>query len=226
MKPKEYIKKFNFQNGFDKSKQKEFLRELAEELFATYELFDKPDDENIFDDSVDMIKQKWNSISKKIPYGLSDGLWNYFYATIIVPMKNKVCPTFVKQRKFKEESERKEREIKEARKREWREEWDKSQKGEERKFHEKILEGFAAYFEFFSSDFGNAMFGNLFDNNVVVPEDSFIYFGLTSTASEEELMQKYHEKILKVHPDRGGNKDQAVECIENKNKCLQYIKNR
>lgn len=225
MKPKEYIKKFNFQNGFDKSKQKEFLRELAEELFATYELFDKPDDANIFDDSVDVIKQKWDSISKKIPYGLSDGLWNYFYATIIVPMKNKVCPTFVKQRKFKEESERKEREIKEVRERKWKEEWEKETQEADRKFHERILEGFAAYFEFFSSSFGNSMFGNLFDD-VVAPEDSFIYFGLTSTASEEELMQKYHKKILKVHPDRGGNKDQAVECIENKNKCLQYIKSR
>lgn len=225
MKPKEYIKKFGINSGWDSSKQNSFLAELSQELIATFELFDKPDNSNIFDQSVSIIKQKWDSISKRIPFGLPDKLWNYFYATAVVPLKEKLCPTFTKQCKIKDEEERKEREMREERSRKFHEALHREYEEADRKFRESVLEGFAEYFAFFDSGFGNSMFGSLF-GRVSVPEEAFSYFGLSSDASKEDVLGMFHDKILKVHPDKGGSKELAVECIENKNKCLQYISSK
>lgn len=209
MKPKEYIKKFNLQNGWEQSQTDSFLTELTNELAATFELFNKPDDINAFNHALDQISDKWNSISKRIPFGLPDKLWNYFYATQVVLLRKLVCPTFTMQQKEKQDEYKEKQAQREAFKREKEKEWSDMFKKKERIFYESIFNDFF----------------NLFASGIVneVPENSFNYFGLQSSATEEDVLERFHEKILKVHPDKGGSKELAVECIENKNKCLSYL---
>ena len=209
MKPKEYIKKFNLQNGWDQTKTKPFLAELSNELASIVELSGKPDNIDAFNHALNQINDKWDSISKRIPFGLPDKLWSYFYAKQVIPLRKLVCPTFtMRQKKNEEEYKRKREEFK----REQEQEWEDIRKSE-RKFFESI---FNSYFGFSSSELGMS------DED---PKESFNYFGLQSSATEEEVLTQFHEKILKLHPDKGGSKELAVECIENKNKCLTYLQN-
>lgn len=214
MKPKEYIKKFNLQNGWEQSQADSFLTELTNELAATFELFGKPDDINAFNHALDQISDKWDSISKRIPFGLPDKLWNYFYATDVIGLRKMVCPTFTKRQKENEDEYRRKRREDETLKREQEQEWEDIRKKSEKAFYESC---FNDYFNFFLG-IGAALLHK-------VPENSFSYFGLQSNASEEDVLEKFHEKILKVHPDKGGSKELAVECIENKNKCMSYLQN-
>lgn len=208
MKSKEYINAFKIQNGWNSQKQKAFLSELTQELVATFELFDKPDDEHIFNVSVNMIRQKWDSISKKIPFGLPDNMWSYFYATVIVPFKKESCPTFVKQQQFKE----KERREKQERYERIYDPFETMEKEGERKYTKRLIDGFAAFLLSCYLD--------------TIPNNSFEYFDLDSNASEDDVMKAFHARLLKVHPDKGGNKEDAILCIENKNKCIQYLKSK
>ena len=38
-----------------------------------------------------VVSAKWTSISNKIPYGIPEQLWNYFYATIVCPKREELC---------------------------------------------------------------------------------------------------------------------------------------
>ena len=211
MKPKEYIKKFKFENGYNKDQQKDFFADLSRELTSIYESFEKVDDEKSFDNSVNIIMDKWKAISNKIPFGLSDGLWNFFYATNIIPIKNVFCYTF-KCRKDREKEIRNKRE--ENRKKQ--EEIFRNKEEEIfRNKEEEIKRQRKAYFE--------ALF---FASLSCIPYESFKYFNLDIKASEEQILEAFRKKVLIVHPDKGGNKEKFVECIENKNKCLEWIYNK
>ena len=209
MKPKEYIRKFNLQNGWEQSKSKPFLDELANELAATFELFDKPDDINAFDHSLDQISSKWNSISKKIPFGLPDKLWDFFFASRVAPLRESVCPTFTSQEKKKQAKYKRIEEEERQRQKEIDDYWHGVFEKENKQREE--------FFNKFSSFIMQALLGSS------IPTSSFEYFGLPCSSSMDEVMKAFHEKMLKVHPDKGGTKELAVECIENKNKCMAYL---
>ena len=94
MKPKEIIKRADLSKGFDKRGQELFFSIMVEELITSYKAFGVEDSYRHFDAAIKCVRSKWDSISNKIPHGLTDGVWAYFYASRIAPVKEKMCPTW------------------------------------------------------------------------------------------------------------------------------------
>lgn len=63
-----------------------------------YNGFGNKDSERHFDAAVKQLKIKWEAISKQVRYGLSDGLWNYFFATEVIKLKETLCPSWKERR--------------------------------------------------------------------------------------------------------------------------------
>ena len=94
MKPKEIIEKANLHRGFDKKRQELFFGIMVDELLAVYNSYGVKDSDRHFNAAVKSLRAKWDAISNKIPYGLSDGVWGFFYARYVGPLKEEMCPTW------------------------------------------------------------------------------------------------------------------------------------
>lgn len=94
MKPKEIIKRAGLEKGFNKDVQKLFFALLVEELKESYRHFGVEDSDRHFNAAVKNIRSKWDAVSMKIPYGLSEGVWKFFYASYVAPLKEDLCPTW------------------------------------------------------------------------------------------------------------------------------------
>ena len=116
MKAKEIIAQLQIQNGVQNKKQKEFFAILIKELNDIYQSFGNKDSERHFDAAVKTLYSKWTSISNQIKTGLTDGLWNYFYATEIIKLKTELCPSWA-ERKHTEHEKYEERKMKREAKR-------------------------------------------------------------------------------------------------------------
>lgn len=105
MKPKEIIEKLDLAKGVKprSKKQDQLLDVMLEEIESAYQNFNSEDNARLFDCSVKIVYHKWQSISNKIVRGLSDGLWSYFYASKIVPLKRKLCPTWASEKDKKQD---------------------------------------------------------------------------------------------------------------------------
>ena len=100
MKTKEIIAKLDIQDGLrGKEKQDKFLSIMLDELREIYNRFQQKDSERHFNVSVKELRQKWDGVSKKINRGLSDGLWNFFFAAHVIKLKEELCPTWAKKQK-------------------------------------------------------------------------------------------------------------------------------
>lgn len=111
MKTKEIIATLQIQSGVSAKKQTQFFSVLVKELEEYYNGFGQKDSERHFDAAVKQLRIKWESISKQIRYGLSDGLWNFFFATEVIKLKETLCPSW-KQRKDIEHAKYEERKRK------------------------------------------------------------------------------------------------------------------
>ena len=96
MKPKEIIEQANLSKGFNKKNQDVFFKIMSDELLTSYDSYGVKDSDRHFDAAVKTLRSKWDGISKKIPYGLTDGVWGFFYARYAAPMKEELCPTWKK----------------------------------------------------------------------------------------------------------------------------------
>ena len=100
MKTKEIIAKLDIQAGLrGKEKQDQFMSIMLDELREIYNRFKQKDSERHFNVSVKEVRQKWDGVSKKINRGLSDGLWNFFFAAHVIKLKEELCPTWAKKQK-------------------------------------------------------------------------------------------------------------------------------
>lgn len=199
MKPKEYIEKYGIQGGWNPKKQQDFLSDLTSELLAFCEYNKAENNIKGFDNSVKVIRMKWDSISNKIRFGLPEGMWRYFYATVIVKVREELCPADVARR---------EKELEER-----RAEWERRKKIKER---EKL---------FWDYLFRESMYERLFISILTLsatPTESFTFMELPTTASEDDIKTKFRELAMKYHPDKGGDKDKFTALLEHKNKCLKW----
>ena len=98
MKTKEIIASLQIQGGVSAKKQKQFFAILVKELEEIYNGFGNKDSERHFDAAVKQLRIKWSSISKQVRYGLSDGLWNFFFATEVIKLKETLCPSWKERR--------------------------------------------------------------------------------------------------------------------------------
>lgn len=100
MKTKEIIAKLDIQGGLrGKEKQDKFMAIMLDELREIYNRFNQKDSERHFNVSVKELRQKWDGISKKMNRGLSDGLWNFFFAAHVIKLKEELCPTWAKKQR-------------------------------------------------------------------------------------------------------------------------------
>lgn len=194
MKPKEYIEKHCMMSG--KFSHELFIEDLTSELLAFCELYKANDNIKGFDNSVKVVRMKWDAISNKIPYGLPDSLWKYFYAAKVSKLREELCSREMSARKERTEEYKR---IKEERSR-----WYKHDVFEDyqRSFWDRV----ASMFIFLKG----------------IPTASFDYFGLTTKCTEDEIKSAYRKKSLELHPDKGGNQESFILCTEHKNKCLKW----
>jgi len=96
MKPIEFIKRYGLDKGtnFDRSAFKE---DLTSEFIAFLELNKAKDNIKGFDNSVKVIKMKFDAINNKTLGDISS-FWGFFFAAVIVPLREQLCPAVTKRR--------------------------------------------------------------------------------------------------------------------------------
>lgn len=197
MKTKEYLDKYNLHKGWNTKIQNEFISDMTSELEAQLMLNKAEDNIRGFNNALRCLKMKWDSISKKIPYGIPEGLWNYFFATVVASLREQMCPREMKRQ----------REIREERQRRYEE-----RKKMEHDFMEEMYQAHMNYWK------------NLLAHIVLasMPMDSFEYLGLTVDATPDDIQKKFRELALKAHPDRGGSQEKFIELTNHRNRCLKW----
>jgi len=195
MKPKEYLEKYDL----TKSKNHNlFLDDLTNELLSLLEVGRSLDGElNIktFENSLRVIRQKWDAISNKIPFGLTEGLWEYFYATKICKIRKELFPEVVANReKIREEKQRRYDEYKSI-------------------FEED------SFFDRFQNLF------KLLSGHDIKPIEAYTVLGFSESdeVAIDDVSKRYRELSLKCHPDRGGSQEQFIKITEAKNRVINFI---
>lgn len=205
MKPKEFIEKYNLNKGWNKFKQNEFLNDMTSELLALLETYHAENNIKGFDNAVNVIRMKWDAIDKKIPFGIPEKLWGYYFATTIAKIREQMCPAEMQHRR--EEAAKRKAEW-ERRKRE-REEW-------EREMYGDWFDGFSSFYERLAA---------MYLRMNAKPVECFVTLGLFEDASEDDVKKAYRKLSLETHPDRGGDKDKFIAVTEAKNKIMSWFEN-
>lgn len=197
MKTKEYLDKYNLHKGWNTKIQNEFISDMTSELEAQLMLNKAEDNIRGFNNALRCLKMKWDSISKKIPYGIPEGLWNYFFATVVAPLREQMCPREMQRR----------REIQEER---------KARYEERRKMeHDFMEEMYQSYMNYWKNLLAHIVLASM-------PMDSFEYLGLTVDATPDDIQKRFRELALKAHPDRGGSQEKFIELTNHRNRCLKW----
>ena len=202
MKPKDFIEKYNLSRGWNKYKQNEFLTDMTSELLALLETYHAENNIKGFDNAVNVIRMKWDAIDKKIPFGIPEKLWGYYFATTIAKIREQMCPEQMARRR---EEAAKRKEDYERRKR-WREEMEREMYGD---FFGSFYERLAA----------------MYLQIVAKPTEAFATLGLDDNATAEDVAKAYRKLSMETHPDRGGDKDKFIAVTEAKNKCMSWFEN-
>lgn len=208
MKPKDFIEKYNLNRGWKTFIQDEFLTDMTSELLALLETYH--DEKNIkgFDNAVNVIRMKWDAISKKIPYGIPEKLWGYYFATTIAKIREQMFPKEMAKR----------REDAEKRKAEW------ERRKAEREYWNKGFD----YWERLSNNWYESFFFGLAMEFLKInrkPTQAFATLGLDDNATVEDVQKAYRTLSMEHHPDRGGDKEKFIAITEAKNKCLNWLNN-
>lgn len=193
MKTKQYLEKYGLSstNKFDHG---EFVKDLSSELLGLLELNKALDNIKGFDNAVRCVRMKFDAISNKtVGGGLPEPLWSYFYATVIVKLREEMCPKEMAARKAAAQARKEAYERKKS-----------------------FYDGF--FDDLWSRQFLAAIFASK-----SAPEQEYAILGLTTAATSEEIMSAYRKLILTAHPDRGGSQDEFIKITEAKNVCLAWV---
>lgn len=194
MTTKDYVKKYQLDKS-DKFNHSEFVQDLASDLIVLLEMNKANDNLKGFDNAIRCIRMKFDAIRNKTLGILPDKLWNYFYATVVVKLREEMCPLDMQRR----------RKLQEERKQEY----------EKRK---RIDEEFNDYF--WSRNFYSFLFNTKVSNK---PIESFNILGLNENATEDNVKISYRKLANIHHPDKGGKQEKFIEITDAKNKCLEWL---
>lgn len=202
MKTQEYVKKFEL-NKSDKFNHSEFVADLANDFVALLELNKAQDNIKGFNNALNALRMKWDAINNKTVGQLPEKLWNYFFATVVVKLREELCPKDMEKKRQLAEEKRK---AWEARKVQM--EW------EEEQFKNWYWGGF------------NIFLGSL-RKQVQPPISSFNILGLNhETSNADDVQKAYRKLVVKHHPDKGGKQEDFISITESKNKCLQWFESK
>lgn len=198
MTTKEYVNKYKLDVS-DRFSHSDFFQDLASEFICLLEYNKANDNLKGFDNAVRCIRMKFDSISNKTVGVLPEKLWNYFFATVIVKLREELCPRDMNNR----------RKVQEQKKAEWE---------KRKKMREWENEQFNDFF--WGRNFYSFLFSNINNNK---PIECFTVLGLSVDANELDVKSAYKKLSMLHHPDKGGKQDKFVEITDSKNKCLSWL---
>ena len=88
MKTKEYVKKYKLSES-DKFNHADFCKDLEDDFNSLLTVGNTEVDIYSFNRAVNAVKVKFDAINNKTVGCIPITLWNFFYATVITPMKKK-----------------------------------------------------------------------------------------------------------------------------------------
>lgn len=204
MKTKEFVKKYNLSET-DKIDQEAFINDLLHELVGLLEYNKAFDNLKGFKNSVNALKMKYDAINNKTKGDLN--IWNYFYATKVVPLRNTYCKREV-------DIENRRREERDRRNKERQAYWDQ----QEREWEEMRRKRFGNAFEFF-------LLGMFLKTNVKpIAEIEFLGLNKDDELTENIVKKAYRKLSMVHHPDQGGKKEDFIKLEKAKNTVLCYLK--
>lgn len=197
MTTKEYVAKYNLDKS-DKFNHSLFVQDLAEDLIALLEINKAKDNIKGFNNAVRCVKMKFDAINNKTLGEIPEKLWKFFFATVVVKLREEMCPVEMDKR----------REIKE----------DKQRQYQERKRWEQEM-----FNDFWDRSFYNFLFGAR--KAASKPTSYFADLGIADNSNVADVKAAYKQLSLIHHPDKGGKQDRFVQITEAKNKCLEWLNN-
>ena len=198
MTTKEYVLKYKL-NISDRFNHSDFVEDLASDFIALLELNKANDNLKGFENALRCVRMKFDAINNKTVGELSEKLWNYFFATVVIKLREELCPKDMQRKREFQEQKRKEWEQRKAQK-----QWEQEQ--------------FEDYF------WGRNFYSFLFSvNKNKKPIESFVVLGIDENATESDVKTAYKKLVNIHHPDKGGKQEKFIEITESKNKCLSWI---
>lgn len=217
MKPKDYIKKYNIEI-FDHFDHSMFVADLTVD-FQTQVEYQKSVGQytfSHFENIVKQIKQKFDSISNKSKMSIEkwDKLWKFFYASIVVKVRDEDFGEFLDKQKSQKEEKRRENSWR------YRTEYD---------FYAGSMfdELYRRFFkQFFGNDFGGDFgFFNLSSRSI--PTNEFSELGLKAeSCTIDDVNISFRKLALIHHPDKGGSASKFQNILEAKNRCIMYLQSK
>jgi len=194
MKTKEYVLKYKL-NESDKFDHTEFVSDLTIDFLSLLEVGKATSNLKGFNNAVNAIRMKFDAVNNKTRGCIPEKLWKYFFATVIVKMRDNLFPK--EMRLIKEQKEKRKRAY------ENRQNW------------------YNQEFNFFDESFFYSILADML--KVKKPLEAFEILGLPLEANQEDVKLKYRELCFLYHPDKGGKQEQFIKITEAKNKCLSYL---
>lgn len=112
MTTKEYVSKYKLDVS-DKFNHTLFVQDLANDFIALLEINKANDNLKGFDNAVRCVKMKYDAIVNKTRGVFPEKLWNFFWATVVVKLREELCPRDMeKKRQIQEERKKNGREDK------------------------------------------------------------------------------------------------------------------
>jgi len=199
MKPKEYVRKYKL-NQNSKFNHNAFVADFTVDFMSLIEFHQSSGDWNYtkFQNCVNDIRRKWDGVSNKVAGGLPEKLWNYFYASVVVKVRDEYFGDFLRRQEYQREERRRERRERNA----WR-------------YQQRT-----SFWDFFF----NSVFNELLQGSrMTTPTESFITLGLAPESSQDDVKKRFKELAFQHHPDKGGNEAKFRQIVEAKNRCLAYL---
>lgn len=198
MKPKEYVKKYKLDSPGTIVNREEFISDLMHDFMATIDMLKERKQLNYarFQCVISEFHEKLDSIRRRstVSPEFFDGVRKYFYATVIVKLKEELFGDFLRGQ---------------ARER-------------ERRSREDFEFGFGWNFwgNMFKNFWGDMMKSVLTPR---VPAASATRMGLPLEFTKEDVNARYRELAKICHPDKGGREEDFKQLLEDKSKCLAYV---
>jgi hypothetical protein len=213
MKPLQYVKKYKLDvsEHFDRQG---FMADFTSDFMAQIEVAQQHTDFNLthWQNLVKQMRSKFDGIvnkSKGTPEKW-EKTWKYFYATVVVKLRDQLFGEVLAKKKAAYEERKRQNE-----------EWYGNPLGPG--FYSDRRASFS-YDDFMSNFFRHFASGLASFLGAVqgVPLDSFETLGLPTTATEDEIKDKFRKLALTAHSDKGGSDDAMQELIQARNKCVAY----
>ena len=202
MTTKEYIKKYklNTSNQFSHS---DFVNDIKSDFLALLEMNNAIDNLKGFENALRCVKMKLAAIANKTLGQFPEKLWNFFYATVVVKLREELCHREVS--KINAEKERKHKEA-------------KARRAEANAFFEEIRKERSKMWEKLWSEM-------VITSVQAVPSAEFLLLGIKNIEyiTESDVKTAYRALTLKHHPDKGGKQEDFIKITEAKNKCLAWL---